>query len=158
VESTLQSIDAAGDNAAVVRALAAGAKALATLNGEVGGVEGAEKVLDEVAERNAEVEEISAAVGEGAPIVDEGEVEGELEALEREVREKTRAEREEREKREEMKALDEVHELFREREREVERKKAEKEADGKATAETAAEDSAKDVDSSADMLKELQIA
>ncbi|KAF2664862.1 hypothetical protein BT63DRAFT_428823 [Microthyrium microscopicum] len=80
LQSTLDSIDAAADNVALVRAMDASAGVLKDLNAQVGGVEGVEKVKDRLDEQMVDVEEISNVLNEGGA-VDEGEVDEEFEAL-----------------------------------------------------------------------------
>lgn len=96
-------IEAAADNVEIVKVMQASAGVLRDLNREVGGVEGAEGVVDKLRDEMERADEVNGVLAEGAApgVVDDGEVDEEFEALEREEREKKEAvEREEREKRE----------------------------------------------------------
>jgi len=96
----LDAIDDAASNIEIVRAMEAGAGVLADLNAQVGGAEGVQRVMDAVRDGVVEVEEISGAIGEaGEEGVDEGEVEEEMMALEKEEREKIEGARKEDETR-----------------------------------------------------------
>ncbi|TKX21927.1 Snf7-like protein [Elsinoe australis] len=120
LEKTWRSIEVASDNVAIVEAMKEGRDVLAGLNQKVGGAEGVEDVIDGLREQMDVVEDVTGVINEGsAHRIDEGEVEDELEALEKEERDKVeareragrgvieareRAERERREK-EEQEAL-----------------------------------------------------
>jgi charged multivesicular body protein 7 len=136
VETTLQKIDMAADQVAMVRAMEASTAVLKGLHAQIGGVEGAERVTEALAEQMLITDEIDAVINEpAAGAIDETEVEDEFEALVREEQEKVdredRArkaaaeEKEQREKDEEtrrkLKDLDEFEQKMR----------ADKEAAGK---------------------------
>lgn len=73
----------------MVRAMEAGTGVLADLNAEIGGAEGVQRVMDAVREGVVEAEEINGVIGElGAEGVDEGEVEEEMAALEKQESER----------------------------------------------------------------------
>lgn len=128
VQQTLDKIDQAADNVAMVHAMEASAGVLQKLIAEVGGAEGAEKVTDRLAEEMSTVDEISAVINEPGvgQVVDEGEVDEEFEALVHEdaervrkenilMEEKKRAEKareqEEQQKREAAETRKKIHDL-----------------------------------------------
>ncbi|KAI9652300.1 MAG: hypothetical protein M1831_007086 [Alyxoria varia] len=88
IEDTLASIEEAEGQVDMVRAMDASAQVLRDLNKKVGGADGAEKVMDNLADARADTDDIGKVINqdmEGAVAVDEDEVDDELEALEREV-------------------------------------------------------------------------
>jgi charged multivesicular body protein 7 len=95
-------IEQAADQVEMVRMMQTSSQALRSLNQKTGGVEKVQDVMEGLREEMMNADEIQQAVNEvSAGAVDEGEVEDELEALERVEREKVEAvERAEREKRE----------------------------------------------------------
>lgn len=105
LEEVFMKIEQAADQVELVRVMDASAKVLGSLNKEVGGVERVEGVVDKLREEMEKTDEVGQVVGEmGREGVDEGEVDDELEAMEREERERReeieRKEKEAREKRE----------------------------------------------------------
>lgn len=77
-------IEQAADNVELVRTLEDSSKVLAELNTRVGGVEGVDKVVDELREQIDDTSEVTRILSEGigaAAQVDDGEVEEEFEAL-----------------------------------------------------------------------------
>lgn len=92
LEKTWRSIEVASDNVAIVEAMKEGRDVLAGLNQKVGGAEGVEDVMDGLREQMDVVEDVTGVINEGsAQGIDEGEVEDELEALEKEERDKVEA-------------------------------------------------------------------
>ena len=80
----LVKIEQAADNVELVRTLEDSSKVLAELNTRVGGVEGVDKVVDELREQIDDTSEVTRILSEGigaAAQVDDGEVEEEFEAL-----------------------------------------------------------------------------
>jgi charged multivesicular body protein 7 len=107
LEEVFAKIEQAADQVELVRVMEASTKVLSGLNKEVGGVERVDGVVDRLREEMGVVDEIGEIVGElgknGA--VDEGEVDDELEVMEREERERREAiERKEKETREKREA------------------------------------------------------
>lgn len=107
LEEVFAKIEQAADQVELVGIMEASTKVLTGLNKEVGGVERVDDVVDQLREQMSQVDEVGnviAEAGQGNTVVDEEEVDGELEAMEREEREKIeakeRAEREEKEKQE----------------------------------------------------------
>ncbi|KAG0135934.1 Snf7-domain-containing protein [Tuber indicum] len=93
LEEVLVKIEQAADNIELVRTLEDSSKVLAGLNKRVGGVEGVDKVTDELREQMNETGEITRILGEETSAiaqVDDGEVEGEFEALLQEEERKVR--------------------------------------------------------------------
>ncbi|KAF2488149.1 Snf7-domain-containing protein [Neohortaea acidophila] len=100
LEEVYASIEQAADQVELIAVLESAGKTLKVLNERTGGVDKVQDVVDGLREERANVEEIGAVLNEGnAGAVDEGEVEDEFEALEREEREKRRKAEEERERR-----------------------------------------------------------
>jgi len=106
VEEVYAKIEQAADQVEIVRVMEASSTTLRSLNQKTGGVEKVQDVMENLRESMQDTQEISEAIGEvGAGQIDEGEVDDELEALERAEREKVEeAERKEREAREEKEA------------------------------------------------------
>jgi charged multivesicular body protein 7 len=140
LEEVFASIEQAADQIELVKVMEGSAGVLRGLNKEVGGVERVDDVVDSLREemgRVSEVGDVIAEVGRGA--VDEGEVDDELEALEKEekrkVEEAERREREERERKEaeetkkRLDALEEVERVAREKAAPESEKEPEKELD-----------------------------
>ncbi|KAF2152559.1 hypothetical protein K461DRAFT_268486 [Myriangium duriaei CBS 260.36] len=103
LERTWHSIEAAADNVAIVAAMRESGDVLKRLNAQVGGAEGVDEVMERLRAEMDVTEDITQTVTEGSKVtdIDEGEVDEELEALERAEREKKEAvESAEREKRE----------------------------------------------------------
>jgi charged multivesicular body protein 7 len=106
LEEVFAKIEQATDQVELVRVMEGSTRVLTGLNQEVGGVERVDDVVDQLREQMSQVDEVGNVITElgQAGAVDEGEVDDELEAMEREEKEKVeakeRAEREEREKKE----------------------------------------------------------
>lgn len=106
LEEIYAKIGQAADNVELIRIMEGSTGVLKSLNAQVGGAERVDDVVIELKEQMAQVEEISNAlteVGQGIP-TDEDEIDGELEAMEREDREKKeeeeRLQKEERQRQE----------------------------------------------------------
>lgn len=109
LEEVFASIEQAADQIELVRVMEASSKALSSLNKEVGGVERVDDIVDELREQMSQVDEVGNVIAEveQGSAVDEGEVDDELEAMEREEREKREAiERVKREERERLEAAE----------------------------------------------------
>ncbi|KAF2226943.1 Snf7-domain-containing protein [Elsinoe ampelina] len=92
LETTWRSIEVASDNVAIVQAMKEGRDILRSLNDKVGGTEAVEDVMQGLREQMDVTEDVTSVINEGAASnIDEGEVDDELEALEREEREKKEA-------------------------------------------------------------------
>ena len=99
LEEVYAKIEQAADQVEIVRVMDASSKTLQSLNKQTGGVEKVQDVMDGLKEEITTTEEIGSAINEvSAGEIDEGEVEDELEALEKIEREKAEeVERKERE-------------------------------------------------------------
>ncbi|KAL2410764.1 hypothetical protein ABEF91_000936 [Exophiala dermatitidis] len=89
LEEVYGKIQAAADQVEVVAAMEASAGVLKTLNKQVGGVEKVEDVLESLREEMGKVDEVTGVIAEpldGKAVLDEGEVDEELESMEREER------------------------------------------------------------------------
>ena len=117
LEEVYAKIEQAADQVEIVRVMEASSQTLKSFNKQTGGVEKVQDVMDGLREEMMNADEIGQAINEvSAGEVDEGEVEDELEALEKVEREKREeaerkdkerqeeAERKERERREEAEA------------------------------------------------------
>jgi charged multivesicular body protein 7 len=131
LEEVFMKIEQAADQVELVRVMDASAKVLGSLNKEVGGVEKVEGVVDRLREEMEKTDEVGQVVGEmGREGVDEGEVDDELEVMEREERERREEiERKEKEARERLDTLEIVEREARDKEnlRKQEEAKTEKE-------------------------------
>ncbi|KAK4544401.1 hypothetical protein LTR36_004292 [Oleoguttula mirabilis] len=104
VEEVYAKIEQAADQVEMVRVMEASSQTLRSLNQKTGGVEKVQDVMDGLRDEMTNADEIQQAINDvSAGAVDEGEVEDELEAMEKAEREKQEeVERKEREKREEV--------------------------------------------------------
>ncbi|RMZ72564.1 SNF7 family [Pyrenophora seminiperda CCB06] len=91
LEQAYADLQHAADQVEIVEAMRAGAAALKILNEKVGGAEGVQGVVDAVNEQITTTEEISNIINETSQPLDEGEIDDEFEALEREEARKTQA-------------------------------------------------------------------
>ncbi|RPB01089.1 hypothetical protein L873DRAFT_1678422 [Choiromyces venosus 120613-1] len=99
LEEVLVKIEQAADNVELVRMLEDSSKVLSGLNKRVGGVEGVDKVVDELREQMDETGEVTRILGEetGAVVVEDGEVEGEFEEMLREEERKAKMQEDKKE-------------------------------------------------------------
>ncbi|OAQ96554.1 hypothetical protein LLEC1_02357 [Akanthomyces lecanii] len=90
LEETANKIEQAADNVAVVQAMEASSGVLASLNAQVGSADKVDAVMDELRDRVADTDELTAILAEStdSQAVDEGEIDDELAAMEREAAEK----------------------------------------------------------------------
>lgn len=105
LEEVYASIEQAADQVEFVHIMEVSTGVLRGLNGEVGGVERVDRVVENLRVEMEKVDEVGEVVGEiGRERIDEGELGDELEVMEREEREKVekkeRAEREAKEQKE----------------------------------------------------------
>jgi hypothetical protein len=115
LQQTLDKIDQAADNVAMVRAMATSATVLRRLNAEIGGVEGAEKVADALAEEMGAVDEVTAVLNEPGTgqVIDESEVDEEFEAMMKQAEEKEQLVEKEKEAAETVRKMKELEEWER---------------------------------------------
>jgi charged multivesicular body protein 7 len=145
LEETANKIQQAADNVALVRVMESSGEALRRLNAAVGGAEGVEGVVERLRSQMDTADEVNSILADaetaGGVVVDEGEVDEELAAIESEERAKEEAERKKVE--EEKRKVDE--ERRRERERvEAEETRRRLEAVGPVPAERKEADKEKD--------------
>lgn len=102
LEDVYAKIEQAADQVEIVKVMEASGQTLKNLNAQTGGAEKVQDVMDGLREEMMNVDEIGQAINEvSAGEVDDGEVEDELEALEKAEQEKVEAkEKQEREKKE----------------------------------------------------------
>lgn len=84
LEEVSAKIEQAADNVQLVKVMGASSEVLKSLNAQVGGAEGVEEVVDHLREQMSQADEVSSILAEQAPVVDEGEIDDELEAMLRE--------------------------------------------------------------------------
>ncbi|KAK0701645.1 Snf7-domain-containing protein [Lasiosphaeria miniovina] len=144
LEEVAAKIEQAVDNVQLVKVMESSSEALRSLHAQVGGVEGVEDVVDRLREQTAAADEVNSILAEsaGTMVVDEGEIDDELAALEgEETRKLAQAERQKqeteqarreaeqtREAEEIRKRLDAVEKLSAQQEQEERRAPAEAEA------------------------------
>jgi charged multivesicular body protein 7 len=92
LEEAYTKLQQAADQVDIIEAMKAGADAMSVLNQKVGGAEGVQDVMDRVNEQMATTDEITNIINENATPIDEGEVDDEIEAMERTERERTEVE------------------------------------------------------------------
>lgn len=121
LEEVAAKIEQASDQVQLVKVMESSADVLGSLNKQIGGVERADSVMDKMREEMAQTDELGAILAEDAQVIDEGEVDDELEAMEAEEKnkalEKERKKEEAQEAREAAEAqkqLDELPELPKE--------------------------------------------
>ncbi len=121
LEEIFTKIEAAVSQVEILQVMESSASTLKSLNTKIGGVERVEDILESLREEVSKVDEVSGVLGEvGAvdqkAVLDEGEVDDELEAMEREEREK-KMKLEEETTRNKLQELDAVEAFRREEER-----------------------------------------
>jgi charged multivesicular body protein 7 len=96
LEETAEKIQQAADNVALVRVMESSGEALRKLNAAVGGTEGVEGVVERLRGQMETADEVNVILADaesaGGVVVDEGEIDDELAAIEGEEREKEEAE------------------------------------------------------------------
>lgn len=97
LEEVSAKIEQASDNVQLVKVMGASTNVLKDLNAQVGGTEGVEDVVDRLREQMGQADEVSSILAEQGPVVDEGEIDHELEAMEQEEKRKEDEERRKRE-------------------------------------------------------------
>lgn len=84
-------IEQASDNVQLVKLMGASADVLKGLHAQVGGAEGVEEVVDRMREQMGQADEVSSILAESGPVVDEGSLDDELDAMLLEERRKEEA-------------------------------------------------------------------
>ncbi|KAJ9291272.1 hypothetical protein DTO021C3_1072 [Paecilomyces variotii] len=82
LEEIYTKIEQAADQVEIVRVMEASTGVLRGLHAQVGGVEKVEDVVEELREEMSKVDEVGNILNEAGPVIDEGEIDEELEALE----------------------------------------------------------------------------
>lgn len=142
LEEVYSSIEQAADQVDLVRVMEASTSVLKGLNTQVGGVERVDSVVDKLQEQMADVNEIGNIIRDvgQSGVVEEAEVDDELEALEREARQKKEeAERLERDERDRQEVAETKQKLSDLRRHETEQTTAKEDAAEEATAQAAEE-------------------
>lgn len=97
LEEAASKIQQAADNVALVRVMESSGEALRRLNAAVGGAEGVEGVVERLRGQMDTADEVNVILADaesaGGVVVDEGEIDDELAAIEKEEREKEEAQR-----------------------------------------------------------------
>ncbi|TPX15044.1 uncharacterized protein E0L32_004874 [Thyridium curvatum] len=88
LEEVAAKIEHAADNVALVRVMSSSTDVLKSLNAQVGGADKVEDVVDRLREQMGAVDEVGSILAESGSVVDEGEIDDELEVLEKEERQK----------------------------------------------------------------------
>ncbi|KAJ5166030.1 hypothetical protein N7492_006326 [Penicillium capsulatum] len=94
LEEVYSRIEQAAGQVEIVQVMEASTGVLRGLHAQLGGAERVEDVVEELREEMAKVDEVGNIMNEAAPVIDEGEIDDELEALEksdREAKEETEA-------------------------------------------------------------------
>ncbi|KAL1961128.1 hypothetical protein VTO42DRAFT_3073 [Malbranchea cinnamomea] len=87
LEEIYAKIEQAADQVDVINVMKASTSVLRTLHAQVGGVEKVEDVVEELRREMANVEDVSNVISEPAQVIDEGELDEELQAMETAERE-----------------------------------------------------------------------
>lgn len=106
LEQIYSNIEQAAGQVELVRVMEASTGVIRGLHAQVGGAERVEDVLEELREEMTKVDEVGNIMNEAGPVLDEGEIDDELEALEQ-------AERETKEKEEATQTREKLAELDR---------------------------------------------
>ena len=94
LEEVYSKIEQAADQVDVVQVMQASTGVLRGLHTQIGGAEKVEDIVEELREEMAKVDEVGSIMNEAGPIIDEGEIDDELAAMEKsdkEAREKEEA-------------------------------------------------------------------
>ena len=111
LEEVYAKLEQAVDQVEVVRVMEASATTLKSLNKQIGGVERVEDVIEDLREEMGKVDEVSGVIKEplnDQAVIDEGELDDELEALEREEKDKQEEKQAEERKKQEEKQAEEM--------------------------------------------------
>ncbi|OJJ51250.1 hypothetical protein ASPZODRAFT_55735 [Penicilliopsis zonata CBS 506.65] len=83
LEEVYTKIEQAADQVEVMKVMEASTGVLRGLHSQLGGIERVEDVVEELREEMMKVDEVGSILNEAGPIIDEGEIDEELEALEK---------------------------------------------------------------------------
>ncbi|KUL83599.1 hypothetical protein ZTR_11287 [Talaromyces verruculosus] len=93
LEEVYNKIEQSADQIEIVRVMQASTGVLRSLHAQMGAIETVEDVVENLREEMSKVDEVGNIINEAGPVIDEGEIDDELEALEtNELREKEEAE------------------------------------------------------------------
>ena len=93
LEEVYNKIEQSADHIEIVRVMQASTGVLRSLHAQIGGIETVEDVVENLREEMSKVDEVGTIINEVGPVIDEGEIDDELEALEKkELREREAAE------------------------------------------------------------------
>lgn len=87
LEEVYAKIEQAADQVDILKVMQASTGVLRGLNEQVGGIEKVEDVVEELRKEMANVDEVGTIMNEAAPVIDEGELDDELEAMEEQEKE-----------------------------------------------------------------------
>lgn len=93
LEEVYNKIEQSADQIEIVQVMQASTGVLRSLHAQMGGIERVEDVVENLREEMSKVDEVGNIINEAGPVIDEGEIDDELEALEtKETREREEAE------------------------------------------------------------------
>lgn len=93
LEEVYNKIEQSADQIEIVRIMQASTGVLRNLHAQMGGIETVGDVVENLREEMSKVDEVGNIINEAGPVIDEGEIDGELDALEtKELREREEAE------------------------------------------------------------------
>lgn len=87
LEEVYSKIEQAAGQLEIVQVMEASTGVLRGLHAQIGGAERVEDVVEELRQEMAKVDEVGSIMNEAAPVIDEGEIDDELEAMEQSGRE-----------------------------------------------------------------------
>lgn len=87
LEEVYSKIEQAAGQVEIVQVMEASTGVLRGLHAQIGGAERVEDVVEELREEMNKVDEVGGIINEAGPVIDEGEIDDELEALEKSDRE-----------------------------------------------------------------------
>lgn len=120
LEEIYAKIEQAADQVDIIQVMQASTGVLRGLNEQVGGIEKVEDVVEKLRKEMANVDEVGTIMNEAAPVIDEGELDDELEAMEEQEKEAQR-EKEAETIRQKLAELDRLRVLGPEERAEVEK-------------------------------------
>lgn len=107
LEEVYSKIEAAAGNVEIVQVMQASTGVLRGLHAQIGGAEKVEDIVEELREEMAKVDEVGSIMNEAGPVIDEGEIDEELEELEK-GDQKAKEEKEAEETRQKLAELDNI--------------------------------------------------
>jgi len=127
LEEIYTKIEQAADQVEIVRVMEASTDVLRGLHAQVGGVERVEDIVEGLREEMSKVDEIGSIINEAGPVIDEGEIDEELEAIESQERQ-AKEEKEAEETRRRLAELDSIEQAAKEAARKAEAEKQDTES------------------------------